>query len=239
MLKYKILSGSSLKTIAMISMLVDHTSKCFWRYDQAMNLAYFHIGKIAITPMFILSAVIGRLAFPIFAFLIVEGYLHTRNSRRYAKNLLLLALLSIIPWNLEHGHWLAIRGHNVMFTLFLGVVCIDSIAKYSKQKSSLIILGSLLVSFIFSTDYGPAGIALIITMYLLRERRFYQNLAMVPLFMPNKYTMSAMLASIPIMMYNGQRGFIKGNFGKYLMYLFYPLHLLILGLIKLFAQSPL
>lgn len=237
MINIRTLSGSCLKTIAVASMLVDHTAKCLLKSEPAFHHAYFHLGNTAITPYFILTSIIGRLAFPIFAFLVVEGYLHTRNAQRYARNMLLFAILSIVPWSIEHGHWFLLRGHNVLFTLFLGIICIDSIVKYSRVKSTIIILGSLLLSFLLRTDYGPAGVSLIILMFLLRERRFYQNLAMVPFFFRSKYTMSAMLASIPIMMYNGERGFIKGSLGKYLMYLIYPLHLLVLGIIRIYYNS--
>ena len=102
----KVLSGSSLKMIALITMIIDHIGSVLLSQAQFANEPIVSIGSHAITLYFIVRK-IGRLAFPIYCFLITEGYLHTHDKKRYGLNLLIFALISEIPWNLEHsGHLL-------------------------------------------------------------------------------------------------------------------------------------
>ena len=100
------LSGSALKIIAVLSMVIDHC-------------AYFFIEHG--TPLYGVMRCFGRIAFPVFAFLIAEGFAHTRNRTRYFLTLLGFAFISEIPWFLLNG---ADGTHNVMFTLALGVVAL-------------------------------------------------------------------------------------------------------------------
>ena len=229
----KILSGSILKIIAVVSMLIDHATKYLFFDFEGINTVLFSIGNLQITPYFCLTCIIGRLAFPLFAFLIVEGYLHTRSVIRYARTLFLFAIISILPYNYAtQGNLFTFHGSNVLFTLFLGVVCLYSIDHTTRVKSALIIIASFIIAFFIKCNYGPTGVAMIVAMYLLRQRREYQCLPIIIAFMSRKYAMCATLAAIPIMMYNSERGFIRGNVGKYLIYIFYPLHLLILGYLR-------
>lgn len=228
----RILSGSTLKIIAVISMLIDHTAKFLFADYEAIHQVLFTLGNLKVTPYFCLSSIIGRLAFPLFAFLIVEGYQHTRSVTRYARTLLLFAILSTLPYNYVQGDVFAFHGSNVLFTLFLGVVCLYAIDHTTRLKSALVIIAALCIAFLIKCNYGPTGVAMIIAMYLLRQRREYQCLPIIIAFMSRKYAMCATLAAIPIMMYNGERGFIRGHVGKYLIYIFYPLHLLVLGYLR-------
>lgn len=222
------ISGSWLKVIAFISMFVDHAAKYWFSNYEWCDFQICQIGRYPITVFFVLSAVIGRLAFPIFAFLLVEGYSHTRNFKSYALNLLAFALISIIPYNLAHGylwHW---RGHNVLFTLLFGLLGIRAIDNYSRVKSSCCVLALFALALLISIDYGVRGVAFILLLHLLRQRRLYQIIAASCMFMGRVTSISAMLAFIPISLYNGKRGFIHGKVGKYLFYLFYPLHFLLI-----------
>lgn len=229
----KILSGSALKIMAVISMLIDHASSFLFADYEGINTVVFSVGNLQVTPYFCLSYIIGRLAFPLFAFLIVEGYLHTRSVMRYARTLFIFAVASILPYNYaSQGAFFSFHGSNVLFTLFLGVVCLYSIDHTTRLKSALMIVVSLIIAFFIKCNYGPAGVAMIIAMYLLKQRREYQCLPVVIAFMSRKTSMFATMAAIPIMMYNGERGFIRGNVGKYLIYIIYPLHLLIIGCIR-------
>ena len=118
--RFQILSGSMLKLIACIAMLIDHTGAIILsRYQPAlMNL--FYINGKGISAYRIVRD-IGRCAFPIFCFLIVEGFLHTHDRRKYGQNLLLFALISEIPWNFMFANtWHYADKQNVFFTLFLG-----------------------------------------------------------------------------------------------------------------------
>lgn len=100
--RWKILSGSWLKVLAVTIMLIDHLDAFVWYRLPAFREVLFPIGHREIT-LYILLRMLGRLAFPIFAFLIVEGFQHTRSRVRYGRNLLLFAFLSEIPWNLVHS----------------------------------------------------------------------------------------------------------------------------------------
>ena len=96
------LSGSALKVIAMISMVIDHIALYLMEHG---------------TLLYETMRCIGRIAFPVFAFLIAEGFIHTRSRYRYFFTLLGFAVISEIPWYLLNG---ADGIHNVMFTLALG-----------------------------------------------------------------------------------------------------------------------
>lgn len=112
--QWKGLSGSALKVIALVSMTVDH-------------IAYYLMGHNTWT--YDMMRTVGRMAFPIFAFLLVEGYGHTRSTRKYALSLLAFALISEIPWwLLNHDNT-----HNVFFTLLLGLIVIEGINKLGKS----------------------------------------------------------------------------------------------------------
>lgn len=224
------ISGSWLKVIAIIAMFADHASKYWFSNFEWCNHQLFQIGGFPITVFFVLSSVVGRLAFPIFAFLLVEGYSHTRSFKSYALNLLVFALISIIPYNLMHGylwHW---RGFNVLFTLLLGLLGIRAIDTYSRVKSSCFVGALFVVALVVGVDYGLRGLAFIMLLHLLRQRRLYQAIAAGSMFMGKITSICAILAFIPIGLYNGQRGFIHGKVGKYLFYSFYPLHLLLIYL---------
>ena len=107
------LSGSALKVIALVSMTLDHIA--YYLMDK--NIAYDAMRTV------------GRMAFPIFAFLLVEGYVHTRSVRKYALSLFIFALVSDIPWwLLNHDNT-----HNVFFTLLLGLVAIEGLSNIGKK----------------------------------------------------------------------------------------------------------
>ena len=192
--KYQCLSGSWLKLLAIVTMLIDHVAEHIFC---GMPWAFYHIlevGDRVLTPYVLLRGV-GRISFPLFAFLIVEGFLHTHDRRKYGRNLLLFALISEIPWNLVHK--------NLLF--------------WSQQN-------------VFFTDYGCSGFGFILLLYVLRNHKLYMSV-IGSCFLSSHWR--AGLAFIPICMYNGERGFVKGNWLKYAFYVFYPLHLFVLYLIKL------
>lgn len=241
-MKYKILSGSALKVIALVSMVVDHTTKAAVAVWPWMRHVLFTIGGVKITPAFIGVYVIGRIAFPLFAFLCVEGVKHTRDIRKYMSGLLLFAVLSIVPFNLMRGlPWYDMHKMNVLFTLFLGVLGIyclnigihnESNCDVRRKNHNLIlaaagVLFSLAAAYVMKCDYSISGVALIILMYLL-DRPGYQCLSVLAVLGQTKATFCAAFASVPILLYNGERGFIKGKAWKYAFYAFYPLHMLVI-----------
>lgn len=174
---------------------------------------------------------LGRIAFPVFAFLIAEGFAHTRNRKRYFGLLLGFAVVSEIPWYLLNG---ADGTHNVMFTLALGVVALASF-EILKKDGILCICAILLIAW-FATwsgvDYEWRGVLMIVIFYLLGNLnsnafpfgRMLPLLCAFPLMM-HYGIIGVMLACMVIFLYDGTRGFIQGSMAKYGFYMFYPGHL--------------
>ena len=114
------LSGSSLKVIAIVSMTIDHLGLyMLGGEDAASGSVTYHLMRM-----------VGRLAFPIFAFLLVEGYVHTRDIRKYMLNLFVAAVISDIPWMLLGGF----DSHNVMFTLLMGLMAVSFIDRFWQKR---------------------------------------------------------------------------------------------------------
>lgn len=209
----KPLNGAHLKWIASISMLIDH------------------IGAVLVSPltsMYWNMRLIGRLAFPLYCFLLVEGFGHTSNKLKYARNLFIFSLLSEIPFDLAFNHaFLEFSHQNVFITLFIGFLMMLVNEHWEKDMPwlpfiSLIFFGYL--NAFLSADYGFYGILLIGALYISRKQRLLQGLAVLFLGL---YQRTASLSAVFIVLYNGQRGHQL----KWFFYLFYPVHLLLLALI--------
>ena len=117
---FQIFSGSVLKLLAVLSMFIDHFALIFYRTFSLNELVFFSLGETKVTLYYILRK-IGRLALPLFCFLISEGFFHTRDKKKYGLRLLLFALISEIPFNLlRNGTIFYLLKQNIFFTLFLG-----------------------------------------------------------------------------------------------------------------------
>lgn len=234
--RWHCIDGSWFKILALLLMTIDHTAACIiWRFPFGVE-PLFAIGTHSFN-LYSLMRLIGRMGFPIFAFLLVEGFLHTRSHKRYGRNLFLFALLSEVPWNLMHSGHLFFHSQNVFFTLFLGFLGMCTL-HYLRDKRlwqgvALVLL--LLVSVALRADYGCRGFGFILLLYLLRNNRLPQAVVGSSI-LPSTWV--AGLAFIPLSMYNGKRGFIKGPVAKYLCYIYYPLHLLAIYLIVLHSFHP-
>ncbi len=223
--------GFTLKIIAIITMLIDH------------------IGAV-LFPNIIIIRLIGRIAFPIFCFLIVEGYFHTKNLRKYLTRLFIFAFVSEIPFDLAFSNQVGnykinfLSNLNVFFTLFFGLVVItifDKIILNPNKKMLHKVFGTcgilfcFIISIILDTDYSVGGIGLILIIYLFRtepaKRFILSGLCLYSFF--GLIEMPGMLAFLPIGFYNGKRGINV----KYLFYIFYPFHIIILVIIRLYFQK--
>ena len=215
------LSGSALKIIAVLSMVTDHC-------------AYYLLDESSVT--YDVMRCFGRIAFPVFAFLVAEGFAHTRNRMRYFLSLLLFAAISEVPWYLLNG---ADGTHNVMFTLALGVAAL-AVFERLREHRILCCCSILLTAWLAAwsgTDYEWRGVLMIMVFYLLGMvkntpvtlRRMLQLLFAFPLMMHYGIT-GALFACAVIFLYDGTRGFIHGNVAKYGFYAFYPAHLFLLWL---------
>lgn len=213
-----LLSGSALKIIAILSMVTDHC-------------AYYLLDESSVT--YEVMRCFGRIAFPMFAFLVAEGFSHTRNRMRYFLSLLLFAAVSEVPWYLLNG---ADGTHNVMFTLALGVTALAASERLREHRilCCLFILLTAWLAAWLKTDYEWRGVLMIVVFYLLNMgkntpvtlRRIMQLLFAFPLMM-HYGIIGALLACAVIFLYDGTRGFIHGNVAKYGFYVFYPVHLLL------------
>lgn len=237
------ISSSTLKIIAVISMLIDHVAGgILGRYLMKIMMTDIDAGNMEaamqITEHWLFSAVnvmhmIGRIVFPIYCFLLVEGFGYTRDRKKYARRLLLFAVISEIPFDLFSSGEIWKSSHqNVFFTLFCGAAVMLGlrwIGEHLKQKGTIaMILSGIAViaagagtAYFLKTDYGAAGVLCITVLYIFRKKKICQLLAGGASFL---WELPAPLAFVPVWLYNGQRGLKL----KYFFYFFYPVHLLIL-----------
>ena len=211
-----------LKIIALTSMIIDHYGAIF---QNGVDI----------------YRIIGRIAFPIYAFLLVEGYTHTRNVKKYAIRLLLFAIISEVPFDLAFYNRIGFIHQNIFFTLFIGVILmylLDNKEKKYNFNSNLIIIAAGFVAMISNVDYNFIGIIYILIFYYTKDFDKLKRLkyASVSLFVTNLLTFGfgqqyAILALPLIYFYNGKLG-PNNKFLQIFFYIAYPLHLLIFSLIK-------
>lgn len=197
-----------------------------------------HIGAV-LYPEERIFRYIGRLAFPIFCFLLAEGYYYTRNVRNYLCRLGIFALLSEVPYDLAfcRSFW-AVEKQNVFFTLLIGLVMLWIL---DKEKETIIKIGVVILAMwaaeFLHTDYGFRGILLIAVFGMTRDHKQIGGVLAAGwnFLWQNPLQYAGALAVLPIAAYNGK----KGRSMKYFFYLFYPAHLLILYLAaENFAKRP-
>lgn len=235
------LSQEGLKLIACVTMLLDHLAVVI-----VMGPIYrTHSG--ARMETYELLRLIGRIAFPIYCFLLVEGSVHTRNPARYGIRLAIAALIAELPYDFALWgvfHW---EHQNVMVTLFLGFCALEVMKRCPNLLLKLAAAAPFAVlAELAGSDYGADGIMLIGLFALTRDapyRGLIQLLGMWFIFSPGHAMFLnwvggislttqewAELALIPICCYNGQKR-TNSKAIQWAFYLFYPAHLLVLYLI--------
>lgn len=230
--KIKILSGAQLKYIAFASMLIDHVNKA---------LIYPNLNGGLLLKISNIFDILGRIAFPLFAFFLVEGFFNTKNRKNYLLHLLIFGVISEIPFDMfTSGTFFNTRFNNVLFSLALSLITIWIIdilkVKFKNLSvtiwylSSFVIVAIMcLIAMLLSVDYDYHAILIVYILYV-----FYQK----PLLSTTIGYISiikevwAFLGFGLILTYNGKRG----KQSKILNYCFYPLHLLILGLLKMYFK---
>ena len=223
--KYKI-DAAALKYIAIITMLIDHTAASL------IGLVPF------ITENYKIMRSIGRIAFPIFAFLLVEGFYKTKDRKKYTKNMMIFALISEIPYNyMLTGKFFDLNYQNIYFTLTLGLLMMYmlEIHKNFIFKIIIVVTTALIAEFIIKSDYGIFGIIPIAVFYsTYNEKDKINNFLMYELAYAFEFNSLVHIANILLaFFYNGKRG--KQN--KYFFYAFYPGHLLVLMLIRMYLTK--
>ena len=221
------MSSFALHIWAMLLMLCDHL-------------------QLTLLPDLPILRCVGRLAFPLFAFMAVEGYLHTRSLKKYLLRLLMLAVISEIPFDLlVSGSVFDPMHQNVIWTIILGLCCIRAFENISaglkKMLSAVVIIASLAAAIIARVDYSSAGVLTLLAFYAFRGNtvrcRLMQllSLAFINLVLLGgigfafPYQALAVLSLPIIWLYDGSQGPHNG-FIKAANYLFYPAHMLILAL---------
>ena len=150
----------------MVIMLIDHTASFLLRYYAPANSVLFQMGDTSYSLYRIMRDV-GRAAFPIFCFLLVEGFLHTHNRFKYGRNLLIFAFISEIPWNFaQNGTLVYSDKQNVFFTLVLGYLafCLIEHFEDNAQMQLICMLMLLAVSYFLKADYGYKGFIFLLIM---------------------------------------------------------------------------
>lgn len=247
------ISGSTLKLIAMASMLIDHTAACvLYRIIMADPANFDARGQAIMTPVCVTYFVmrgIGRLAFPIYIFLLLEGFEHTRSRWRYLGRLVIFALISEIPFDMAFsflnrdvqyilsGHILEFSYQNVFWTLAIGMLTIILIDKAGNLKINpvgryltqfIIAVLGMGLAYVMKTDYDAVGVLAIVAAYWLRKKRIVQMLGIcISLLLAGWIEAVALIDILPLAFYDGRRGARL----KWVFYAFYPVHLLILFLV--------
>ena len=240
-------SAAFLKWFAAISMIVDHTGATVishLRYSKGLTYNTEFVRNITI--IYKLMRRFGRIAFPLYCFMIVEGYFHTRNVKRYAQRLFIFALISEYPFDfaLHHGQKFMDK-QNVYFTLLIGLLVIwtvDELLKGYTAAQLLVMIVALFFVKALRTDYNYHGVFLIellyITHFLSADRKgepkqtglmpphFWQG-ACSAAYLQYYEKMPTPIASLLMFLYNGKRG----RQPKWFFYLYYPAHLMLLGII--------
>lgn len=245
-LKHFSISAAMLHILAMALMLMDHLWATLFPAQEWLTCA-------------------GRLAFPIFAFMIVEGYFHTHNFKKYALRLLLFAVLSEVPFDLMYGGtWFYPVHQNVIWTLLMGLIGIHLMENVRKKRKTPIYLltavGVVAVGTVLGTvcmvDYYGAGVLTVFIFYFFRKRKWWCLLGQIlALYWVNVELLGgllyplrlfgmdfeicqqgfALLALLPIWLYRGQQGCHSKLF-QYICYAFYPVHMLILVMVLGFVN---
>ncbi len=227
-----------LKMIALVTMLIDH-----------IGAVFFH--------EIVILRIIGRISFPLFAFLLAEGFFHTKDRKKYLYRVLIFALISEIPFDMAfYDSYFYLDHTNVLFTFFISLLflyIIDEKKVFANEcplnflhktmwQVALIFAFAFLV--VLRTDYSVEGLFMILAFYYLRDNLKWKliivsliNIAMgclgwyyLGFSLLAISQMFAVLSIFFILMYNGE----KGRSMKYLFYVFYPAHLLILGIIVMY-----
>ena len=240
------LTAAVLHIIAMTLMLMDHLWATLLPAREWLTCA-------------------GRVAFPIFAFMAVEGYFHTRSFKKYILRMLLFAVLSEIPFDLMYGGtWFYPVHQNVLWTFLLGLLGVWLMEQVRKKGKTwmyllvcvLVVPAGLVLGTLCMVDYYGVGVLTVFVFYFLHGRKWWCFLGqLAALYWLNVELLGglmypvqlfgmefelcqqglALLALIPIWLYRGRQGYPSKPF-QYLCYAFYPVHILLLVVVLNFIN---
>ncbi len=242
------LSLNSLKYIAIAAMLIDHIAIAF--VDQDSNL-------------FLAMDLIGRITGPIMFYAAVEGYHHTSNLTKYLKRLFIFAMISYLPAIYAFQTDFDPLNLNVIFTIFFGVLAITARRKITNPLLKTVIIFSLIIISVFG-DYGVVGVLIILVFDFyygnLKNQLFaylvivFSEFGVLYFFTNPIYNLAYgnaidfqelradivnlgyFLPAILLSFYSGKQG-QRSNFSKWAFYVFYPAHLIIIGIIRFVIEE--
>ena len=230
--RYQVLDGTMLKIIAMISMVLDHVGDLFFPGATWLRAA-------------------GRLAMPLFAFCIAEGYAHTRDRRKYLLRMGVFALISEIPFDLAFESRIGLTHQNIMLTFFLSILALmlydrirggkaaegERIPGWKTALGVFAVVAIAALALLLKADYTVFAVISVFLFYALRQKhpllRSGVGVGFLALTRTVGYYSATGLSVLPLVLYNGKKG--KGL--KWLFYLFYPGHLLLLAGLKFLLRS--
>lgn len=243
------ITGSTLKLVAIATMLIDHigavilermlVSNGMLELDgaAASEAMKFMFNNAFLMMLYFGMRLIGRIAFPIFCFLLVEGFVHTHSRKNYALRLLGFALISEIPFDLAtRGNILNFEYQNVFFTLLIGFVAMCALDMVKKKYENgdkrtlygfytVIAIVACAAAYFLKTDYAAFGVFAIIIMYYFKENKMKSMLyGTIVLVVQSFLEAFSLINLLLVHYYNGERGLKL----KYVFYLFYPVHMLVL-----------
>ena len=226
--KFKAIDGAQLKYIAFASMFIDHFNKAI--------ITPFLTGTGPLVILTTIFDILGRIAFPIFAFMIVEGFFKTKSRWKYLRNLLIFAVISEIPYDMfQSAEFVNTWSQNILWGLALGlftIMVIDRLKERIKNRPLWVFLSLILValsclgSMLISSDYEYYAIIIIYLYYIFYDKRLVASGLGYLVIIKEIY---AILGFATVLLYNGE----KGRQNKIFNYLFYPVHLLIFGIIRM------
>ena len=229
--KFQVFNGAQLKYVAFISMLIDHV-------NNAIVTPMLDGGGFLLYLSNIFS-ILGRIAFPIFIFFIVEGFFKTSNRKKYLITLLIFGVISEVPFDMFTSktffdpHW-----NNMMFTLALCLITIwiiDSIKNKLDNKVLWYVI-SIIIVILFgflamqlSLDYDYHAIVVAYLFYIFYDKPILgAGLGYLSIIKE----LYSFLGFGMTLTYNGERG----RQYKWLNYFFYPVHILILGILRFYLN---
>ena len=215
------MSSFIIKMIAIITMFIDHLGAALQGHMEDVTT----------------FRGIGRIAFPLFAFLIAEGCRHTKDINKYIFRLGAFAIISQLPFYYFVGDLFYL---NIFFTLTIAVICIAG-AKKGKIYFALLCVAAIFATTVLHMDYGIMGVAVMVLLYFAKTKMKQMLVVLGFLFLLYNPNMSEIglyffllgaVSLIPIMLYNGQKGF-SNKYLQYGFYAFYPIHLAVLAIAAL------
>ncbi len=229
-------TGNELKLIAVLCMLCDNIGYMLIENSMLYGYTPEYWSMAIATPegerLYLVARIlrmIGRMAFPIFAFLLAEGFSHTSNLRNYMRRVLILALFSEVPFDLAVFHRaFEFSYQNTCFTFFLGLCAMYFLKRFRRSRILSLFFAAFFAAaaWFIRSDYGAFGVIMICVFYLLRRdpsARIFTGVLMSA-FESFHYYCTAVISYIPLAFYNGKRGNLAL---KYFFYAFYPVQLLI------------